>query len=359
MSAGTVAIEGPRYGDPREVDEADYPSGGSPEERLRFLLHYALLAPSSHNTQPWLFRIRGDEVEVLADRTRALPVVDPEDRELVMSCGAALFHLRVAVHHFGHLGVVRTCPPPERPEVLAEPRHIPDCLARLRLGPPEEPDEEWERLFRAIPDRRTNRRPFEDRPLPGRLLEELRWAADVEGAWLAFLQEEERRNALAELVAEGDRVQGADPRFRRELAAWVHPNRSRSRDGLPGHALGMGDLTSFVGPLVVRTFDWGEGRAAEDRQLALGSPTLAILGTDEDAPSAWMDAGQALDRVLLRAAAEGASASFLNQALEVESLRPRVADLLERTGHPQLVLRFGYGPEVPATPRRPLEEALV
>jgi len=180
----------------------------------------------------------------------------------------------------------------------------------------------------------------------------LQHAAHQEGARLHVLADPAQKNSLADLIAEGDRLQGADARFRRELAAWIHPNRGRSRDGIPGYAQGVGELLSVLGPFVVRTFDWGGGQAARDRQLAEGSPVLLVLSTEEDAALAHLAAGQALDRVLLTATAYGLSASFLNQPVEVPTLRPKVARLIGAR-HPQLVLRLGYGPNVPPAPRRP------
>ena len=114
-------------------------------------------------------------------------------------------------------------------------------------------------------------------------------------------------------VPEADRIQWADRRFRRELADWLHPDRAGSRDGIPGYALGTNRLPAYVGPLVIRTFDLGEGRGAKDREIALDSPVLAVLGTDSDTAADWMKAGQALANVLLRARVEDLWASFLNQ----------------------------------------------
>jgi hypothetical protein len=214
-------------------------------------------------------------------------------------------------------------------------------------------------MFLVIPVRHTNRHKFEDRALPPGLLEVLKTAANEEGAWLHMVDDEVERQELAGLIAEGDRMQGADAGFRRELAEWVHPNRSESRDGLPGYAQGMGDLLSYLGPFVVRTFDWGKGQAAMDRQLAEGSPGLAVLGTAEDYPAAWLAAGQALERVLLRLRVDNIWASFLNQPVEAPPLRARLRQLIGASGYPQLVLRFGYGPQPRATPRRDLEEVIV
>jgi hypothetical protein len=109
----------------------------------------------------------------------------------------------------------------------------------------------------------------------------------------------------------------------------------------------------------VRTFDLGKGQAAKDRDIALHSPTLAVLGTDQDTPEDWLRAGQALARVLLRARSEEVWASFLNQPIEVPELRGQLSGPIARNGFPQLLLRFGYGVEVPPTPRRPLSSVLV
>lgn len=334
---------------PWEISERSFPRKGKPSDKLRFLLNYAILAPSGHNSQPWLFKITVDRVELYADRTRALPVCDPQDRELVMACGAALFNLRIAFRHFSYEGRVQT---------FAE-GDDPDLLARISFGGKRRPRAEDELLFRAIPERHTNRKSFEKRPVPGKILSELQTTASKEGAWLHLVESEEDRKALADLVAEGDQIQMADPSFRRELAAWMHPNRAMTHEGMPGFSQGLGDLRSSIAPIVVRTFDVGKGQAAKDRELATGSPVLAVLGTDEDTEANWLSAGQALERLLLRARAEGVWASFLNQPIEVSVLRSRLGERLQLRGFPQLILRMGYGPQVKPTPRRTPGEVLM
>jgi nitroreductase len=304
------------------------------------MVRCAVLAPSSHNSQPWLFRLTDDALDLLADRTRALPVVEPDDRGLVMSCGAALAHLRVAAR-----GLCR--------EPIVE--LLPD------LGDPTSwPASPWPRR-----SRRPRRTPARSRPSPagaptgaatrrGRcpkgVVVRLRGAASACGARLAPVRKKSARLEVAKLVVAGDRIQSADPRFRRELAAWMHPRRRG--DGIPMPA-------APVAQLIVRTFDVGRSTAARNRQLAAGSPLLAVLGTDEDEPREWLSAGQAVARVLLLARASDVWCSFLNQPIEVPKLRPLLRELVPRRGHPQLLLRMGYGPDVPPTPRRPLDDVLV
>lgn len=313
----------------------------TPLDDIRKLLHYAVLAPSSHNTQPWRFKISGTRVLLYADRTRSLPVNDPEDRELTISCGCALMNLRVAAAHAGMAGDLRQAPD-------AADR---DLLASVEMSSGSRAPEAAE-LFPAIARRRTHRKRFGDKPVDNAILRDLRSQAEAEGAWLVVLDSERDRTQVASLVSEGDAVQWSDPRWRRELAFWMRPRRSG--DGLTVPRLMAPLVRSFV-----RRFDMGERVGAADSSLAAESPVLALLGTDGDSPHDWLGAGQALERVLLHACLEGLQGSYLNQPIQVASLRPRLQQLASRAGFPQILLRLGYPErELPSSPRRPVKEVL-
>lgn len=338
--------------DPWQTREEDFPSLGPAASKLRFLLQYAVLAPSSHNSQPWRFRVADDHVDIFADRTRALPVVDPDDRALTISCGVAIEFLRIALCRFGYRDRTAWLPNP----------HEPDFLARVQMAEAHRTTEPTRRLFRAIPARRTNRQRFQERSLPGALLATFVMEAELAGAYLEVEQDLRAKAKIAALIAEGDRIQLRDPAFRRELASWLHVGLNRAQDGIPESAFGSGPWHEILGTpaiaLVVRTFSLGRGRAATDRALAQGSPALATLWTAGDTPFHWLVAGQALARVLLTAQAAGVSASYLNQPIEVPALRPRLAQLLGIAGYPQILLRLGIGPPLDPTPRRPVEETM-
>ncbi|HET9324096.1 MAG TPA: hemerythrin domain-containing protein [Gaiellaceae bacterium] len=331
-----------------DLDRDEFPFTGSELSRLVFLLRYAVRAPSSHNSQPWRVRAEDDSLLVYADRTRAVPVADPDDRELEISCGAFLHHLRLAITHHGHEDDVVLLPDPDDD----------DLLARVKLGAERPPSYDERLLFWATAKRHTTRRPFLADELPDDLLGELVDAAGSEGAWLTFL-DGDARVELASLVAEGDRLQMRDPSFRRELASWVHGSRNSSSDGMPREALGLPKRMTPGSRLAIRTVDLGKGAAAHDAKLIEASPLLAVLGTAGDTTRDRLAAGQALSHVLLRAAQDGVSASFLNQPVEVDDLRPRLSELAGSRGMPQLVLRLGRGPAVRQTPRRPVREILV
>lgn len=286
-------------------------------------------------------------LELFADRARALAVVDPDDRELVISCGAALGTMRVAARAAGVDLAIRLLP--DGPEA--------DLLARVWIAGAHAGTARDKAMGEVIPLRHTSRQVFEARQLPAALLRDLALAAAGEGVQFTIAGDT-GRPAVVKLIMEGDRTQFADPAFRRELAAWMRPGWPVRPDGIPGYALGYNEIMSLPGPFAVRTFDMGDARAARDEELALGSPVLAVLSTPADTPGDWLAAGMALARVLLHARAEEVSASFLNQPVEVPELRPALAMTLGIEGFPQLVLRLGYGPPAPPSPRRPLAEVL-
>lgn len=340
------------------VSENEYDKLQSRSDKIRFLLKYAILAPSSHNTQPWIFKlVRDNIVELYADRTRALPVVDPEDRELIISCGAALNHLEIALKHFGYN---------YKTEIfLKTGDYDKDLLARVTLEGGGRSQyhaaihKEEDPLFDAITKRRTNRSKFEDRRPPGYILNELKTGTSQQNSIWLEIADGEQKKRLADLIAEGDRIQMSDKRFRRELSSWTHSNRSHSGDGIPGYAFGYSDFMSHLGPFVIRTFDIGKGQAANDRELASDSPVLAVLGSNSDEPTDWLTTGLAIGRLLLRAQSHNIWSSFLNQPIEVQELRSEVRAAVDKEeGFPQVLLRMGYGKEVRPTPRRSVAEVL-
>jgi hypothetical protein len=333
-----------------QVSPDTFPGDGFASDRIEFLLHYAILAPSPQNTQPWLFRLNVSDVEIVADRRRARRAADPHNRELIMSCGAALYNLRIAAEYFGQSYSVELVPDPLQPNLLA----------RLTLrGGQRETTADDVVLFRAMTERRTNRELFRIDPVPDPVLSELTDAAEREGAWLDFVMDPQQKSALAALVAQADRIQWANRDYRRETTEWLRKDPEHHADGVSPGDLGIRNWVALAGTTMIRTFERGNGKATKDSELASSSPVLALLGTNSDDACSWLMAGQALESVLLYAQANGIAASHLNSPIEVESLRTQLSAQLGRTGYPQVLLRLGYGIEVPPTPRRDLRSMVL
>jgi nitroreductase len=334
--------------DPWQVAESDWPAAGDPAAKLAFAVHYAVLAPSGHNTQPWRFRPHGDRIEILADRSRALPVVDPADRALVISCGAALGLLHLALHRFGHAGAVEILPDPAEP----------DLMARVGLGGAHSPTPEELRRFAAIPHRHSARGAHTVAPLPTTLAPALLAIAAAREVELALVVDTAARERVAALVEAGDRAQFADPAFRAELADWIRARGLGARDGMSARGFGLPDLASPLFALAIRHLDLGAAVGAQDSTRAAAAPALMLLATPADAPPDWLAAGQALALLLLEATAAGVRAAFLNQPIEVPALRPRLREASGVAGVPQLLLRLGLAPEAAASARRDAAEVV-
>jgi nitroreductase len=324
----------------------EFPIDGSPSEKLRGALSLATRAPSIHNTQPWRCILDGDALEVHADRSRALAEADRDGRELMISCGCLVEHLYLVLAKFGCLGTVAVFPDPARP----------DLVAVIRLGAGRaKPIDEW--LFSSITTRRTDRGPFERRSVPARMMDRAARRAKERGAELV-VADRALREGLIQLIVAADRAQMANQAFRAELAHWLRPPTARYHDGIPSHAGAGSAVVRSIKPLVVRRFDVGSGVAALDRDLAAGSPVLAVLLTAGDSPRVWFQAGRALTRVLLSLTGDGLSMSFFSQPLEDPARRAAVRTLCQTESAPQILLRIGFGKPGRPTARRPLEEIL-
>jgi nitroreductase len=318
-------------------------SGNEPGPVLRECLHAAIAAPSVHNTQPWLFQIRPGGVDVYADHRRALPVIDPHGRELLISVGAATLNLRVAILAHGRIPIQQLWPDPHRP----------DLVARVTIGPHTTAPQTARQLAQAIPHRHTNRRPFSNICLPSDVLTELADAAAVEGATL-LVADPELRPAILSLVRTAENRWRHDPAYWNELATWTADQPTR-RDGIPPAAFGPWSATQI---LPLRDFGLIQplrGRHATDYEQP---PTIVLLYTAGDSPHQWVRAGQALQRVLLTATIRGVATTPMTQPLEIPNLRDLLTDASSGSvAH--AILRLGYGPPGTPSPRRSVEECLI
>jgi len=357
-------------------ETTDFPAYGTQREKSRFLLKYAVLAPSKYNVQPWGFDISGNSVEVICNRHGALQQSDPNNRELIMSCGAAVFNFRVAAAHFGCETNVQAFPYHGDGFLVARiflrngvtenlansPRHSAlvndDDNVKLETQDSNSPDDE---LFQAILIRHTVGGNFRDRTPSDKALTLCRRAAVCNGAWLRLIRNKWTQRKIGRLVAKADRVQMADQLFREELAMWIRPDDGRTKAGMPASAYGLPECLNFLTTTLshlVFSFNIGRFVAYRDRNLAQNSPALAVIGTAEDSPKAWLAAGQALEAVLLQATAAGLGASFLNQPVQVSYLRKDLLHVINATGFPQALLRLGYAKRGNDTPRRPLDDVV-
>jgi nitroreductase len=308
-------------------------------DQVGLLVDRAGRAPSVHNTQPWSFEARGAVVEMFVDPTRALPVADPEGRERLISCGAALFNLRLTMRHIGY----------EALTVLMPDGPAGRRVASVERGRPLATTADEARLYAEICRRRTHRRPFHNTRLSDSNRRRLEMAAMGERAWVSFVDDPARVRQLARLMATAAAADGADPAYRAELGQWIR-GREPARDGVPMRSLGVGPYPIAGLP---RHDTGADLRLVETIQEELTQTTALVLGSLRETPRDWLETGQALQALLLEATASGLVCSFANQTIEQPALRDRLSAVLETPGHPQLLMRVGHPlVDVPSTPRR-------
>lgn len=341
---------------------------GAPGPVLEACLRAAIAAPSVHNTQPWRFRLGDGVIDVYADPTRRLAVLDPTGRELMISVGAAVLNLRVAMLAHGRMPVLRLLSDDGGrsndlfgPPAAALATKEPTLAARVRLGPSVAAPDTAIMLSRAIPQRHTNRRPFSAIPVPPEVLADLAAAARVEGGDLV-VADAPVRDAVLGVVRAAEHRRRADPAYRAELAEWTREIAHR-RDGVPPEAIGPWDALEIVPIRDFRlTQDEGhlEGQPVRRRASAPfeDEPSIAVLYTAGDTPWEWLRAGQALERALLTATVRGLATTLMTQPLEIPDLRALLTD--SASGRvAQAIVRFGYGPPSPPTPRRSISDLLM
>jgi nitroreductase len=280
-----------------------------------------------HNTQPWRFVVTPSAIELHLDRTRLLPATDPGAREARISCGAALFNLRLAIQAAGRDVVAAVLPDPEQP----------DLLARVRVGDTRAVTFDERRLAAVIDRRSTNRQPFTDRAVPPDHRKALRRAAKEEKAELFVVDTPKALGRLDVLQRRAGHLQEADPAFQSELRAWTGGDTDRE-DGVP---------RSAGTPRPVGGIRTGSGRCSAGQ-----GPQVMMLATRGDTPLDQVRAGMALQRTLLAATAAGLSVSLLTQPVEVPYTRSALPTVLATQGFPQAVLCVGYAEPARPTPRR-------
>ncbi len=321
---------------------------GLPDENtVRSAIALAIRAPSVHNSQPWRWRVGDSSIHLYADWSRHLTAIDPDGRDLVVSCGASLHHLRVALAALGWGTIVHRVPNPNEPEHLAAIE-----VFERRPDPDDIP------LVSAIPRRRTDRRLYSSWPVPAALLDQLGEYALKEGAVARTAADPGLRHRLVSAMAEADRLQRSNVDYQSELSLWSG-RHAGSSEGVPAAS------TPFIyegyGDVPMRHFGTPGLAQPKEAYADTDAGALLVLGTTTDDLTARLRAGEAASAVLLWATSFGFATCPLTQGLEVPSARDELRTaVFDNLLYPQMILRLGWAhinaEPLPATPRRPLTE---
>lgn len=322
------------------VDASDQPAF------LRELVRYATLAPSSHNTQCWKFQLENRSISILPDFSRRCPAVDPDDHHLFISIGCAAENLVQAALANGFYG-----------NVLFD-----DSTGKALRVALEPTKAVTTSLFNAIPERQSTRAEYDGKPISASELALLEKAGQGKGVRIILLTEREAMEKVLEYVVQGNTAQMNDRAFVEELKAWIRfsaDDAVRSGDGLYAASSGNPSVPSWLGTLLFGLFFTPKAENDKYAKHVRSSAGMAVFVSEGENPAQWIEVGRCYERFALQSAVLGIRNAMLNQPVEVSTLRPQFATFLGVGGRrPDLVVRFGRGPKMPPSLRRPIDAVL-
>lgn len=319
---------------------------GDQTSLLRELVRYATLAPSSHNTQCWKFGLEARAISILPDFSRRCSVVDPDDHHLFVSIGCAAENLAQAALAHGLYGNVA----------------FDDSAGKVRVSLATTKAVTTP-LFRAIPERQSTRAEYDGKPVSAGELALLERAGQGNGVRTILFTERAAMERVLEYVVRANTAQMNDTAFVEELKAWIRFNSDeavRTGDGLYAASSGNPTPPSWLGGLLFSLFFTSGAENDKYAKHIRSSAGIAVFISEADNPGQWIEVGRCYERFALQSTALGIRNAMLNQPVEVASLRPQFATFLGIGGHrPDLVVRFGRGPKLPPSLRRPTDTVLV
>lgn len=312
-----------------EIKKEEFPHRGSLIEKIKFVLSYAILAPSTHNSQPWLFKIGEDSVKIYYDKNLKLPEADPKGRDLYISMGCMLENLLIAASYFGIYKGIRI--------QLRD-----NFIGEIFFQNEERPNIEVGWLIDAIPVRINARGLFENRSLPENISGELARLNGDGRIKIDFVTDKRKINELSSLTAAGLRLAYKKPSFRKEMSRWMHNNLSAKKYGLPGYSLRMPFLLSFIIPTLVKFFDISPLLAMLNYRSMSSVPFVSVLSSDESNPEIWLAIGRLAERQMLYLNSQGIRTSVFVASIEINSLYKKVQEVLDSRLTPQFLFCAGY-----------------
>jgi alkylhydroperoxidase/carboxymuconolactone decarboxylase family protein YurZ len=311
----------------------------------RELIRCATLAPSSHNTQCWKFAPQAQGITILPDLARRCPAVDPDDHHVFVTLGCAAENLAQAALAHGLSAEAQF-------DVTRGAIH----MALAPTAPQASP------LFKAIASRQCTRGDYDGQPLSSEDLRLLEAAGSAQGVRLLLLTDRPTLERVLAFMIEGNTAQLADPAFVKELKQWIRFNGDeaiRQRDGLFSVASGSPDIPTWIGDLAFGWFFTAKGENEKIARQVRSSAGVAVFIGETADPAHWVAVGRAYERFALQATALGIRNAFLNQPVEVAAVRSPFAAALGLAGQrPDLVVRFGRGPAMPPSLRRPVDAVM-
>ena len=319
-----------------EVDPQDFDKQETQGDKLKFLIRFGVLAPSSHNTQPWHFQVCNNEILLSAELERALPESDRNNRQLFTSLGCALENILIAADYYDLQTSVQYLPQGTEATLAA----------KITFGGSSfnKAEEKKDHLMTYIQKRTTNRNKYSASMPPEEWLEKIKKASVFDqDTRIDFVQEQAKRNNIADTVMKASIKAMGDHGFRKELSKYVKSNITKSKVGMPAFGMGIPTPISLLAPTMIRYINMGKlNKKSDEELLKKHTPLFAIISTREDAKENWIKAGQAYQRVALEAERAGLKTAVMAAAIQIDEFYKELQGAFDTPFRPQVFFRMGY-----------------
>ncbi|MBS3902877.1 MAG: hypothetical protein KGZ30_00670 [Anaplasmataceae bacterium] len=312
-----------------EINFADYSEELSINDKIKFFLKFGVLAPSSHNSQPWSFKIQDGVLEIHKNRERKLPFSDSDDRQLYISLGCAIENIVIAADYCEYSANVQYVD------------HDGDMYARIyfdKVGDKKNGDSKH--LIFLIPKRVNNRNKYKKEIISNELLSKFKGYIK-EGMRIDFVSDERKKYLAKIAIKAGIRAMEYD-QFREELSHYVKNNMTKSEIGMPGFGMGIPTPISFFAPFMVKMFNMNAlSKKSDLKLLSEHTPVLVVISMDKDDPRTWMDVGRVYERIALEATSVGLSTAVWAAPIQIDNFYQDLQRCLNILSRPQMFFRLG------------------
>lgn len=325
----------------RDIKTDDFSNQSSLIEKIKFLLQYAVLAPSTHNIQPWLFKVEDNYCQLYLNKKFHLPFNDPTTRDAYISMGCVLENLVVAAEHYGVL---------DRVEQTVDQNS--GLVATVYFKDTEKNKIESGKMIEAILKRLNVRGTFDNKDISFDIVNNLTSLSKSENISLNLVRDQKKIESLARLTSQGMRLAHADNDFRKELSGWVRHNYSKRPEGIPGYAMKAPGLLSFLLPKMIRYANLSPILAKLNFKSVSSAPLVCVISSKENTPSVWVEVGRLAERFFLTAETFDLSSSVFVAAVEMGELYKELQEITENEHRPQFLFCTGYMSKKHRFPKR-------
>lgn len=333
-----------------EVLQRKFPKEGGIQEQIKFLLHYGILAPSGHNSQPWKFEVRDNILKIYVNMERSLTKSDPLGRQLSLAFGAFVENLLIAGKYFGLIGK------------LSFSEGIYDPIEVVFNSENRGNTQELNSLFLQIPNRVTNRFAYKKTKLPEEFINQcINFSTESIQINIFTEQKIEQRVSLAKVLLNSQIEAMESGEFRNELSEFIISNYSSKKVGMPGFALDIPGIVSLFVPKLIKKINFSKLSKKKDEKLLMNfTPAIGVISADGDSRNYWINTGMIFQRCWLLATSFGLCFSPMAAATQSPNYAEEVKKITKIDNFPLVLFRLGFPNKKAAhSPRINPEELLI